>query len=251
VVVATRQSPTDTQHDLFTGLQADRVRTLNDYEGEHADGRYVLYWMQQSHMSKYLHCGHISPIAVALEIQKARGGTNVDSYLEELIVRRELAMNYVFYEPRYDRFDGLPDWARKTLADHKGDHRENIYTRAQLVSGETHDPYWNAAMKEMRETGYMHNYMRMYWGKKIIEWSKTPEIAYRTALALNNAYFLDGRDASSFSNIAWLFGQHDRGWTEREVMGKVRWMSAAGLERKADPKGYVEKVSALADNPAR
>jgi deoxyribodipyrimidine photo-lyase len=101
-------------------------------------------------------------------------------------------------------------------------------------------------MTEMATTGYMHNYMRMYWGKKIIEWSKTPETAFRTTLYLNNKYFLDGRDANSFANVAWLFGQHDRGWTERPVFGKVRYMNAEGLERKADPKAYVAKVEQLA-----
>ena len=121
----------------------------------------------------------------------------------------------------------------------------------ELEAGDTHDPYWNAAQKELRETGYMHNYMRMYWGKKIIDWSNTPETAYRTALALNNTYFLDGRDANSFSNVAWLFGQHDRGWTERDVIGKVRWMSAGGLERKSKPKEYVEKVDALVEKLER
>lgn len=198
-----------------------------------------------SHMSKYLHYGHISPIAVALEIRKAPGGENSEAYLEELIVRRELPMNYVFYERDYDKYSALPEWARTTLDEHRDDPREHTYTRGQLEQGETHDPYFNAAMKELRETGYMHNYMRMYWGKKIIEWSKRPETAYRTTLALNNTYFLDGRDANSYANVAWLFGRHDRGWTERDVLGKVRWMSADGLERKADPQAYVEKVDRL------
>ena len=154
-------------------------------------------------------------------------------------------MNFVFYEPRYDSYQGLPRWAQETLAVHKSDQRRQTYTRAQLEKAETHDEYWNAAMNEMRFTGYMHNYMRMYWGKKIIEWSDNPETAYRTTLYLNNKYFLDGRDANSFANVAWVFGRHDRGWTERDVFGKVRYMNAEGLERKADPKAYVEKVQHL------
>jgi deoxyribodipyrimidine photo-lyase len=203
-----------------------------------------------SHMSKYLHFGQISPVYIALELQQAGGGENVDGYLEELIIRRELPMNYVFYEPRYDQYAGVPEWARRTLAEHAADERHYVYTPEQLEQAETHDPYWNAAMTEMKVSGYMHNYMRMYWGKKIIEWSATPEEAHDTTLRLNNKYFLDGRDANSFSNVAWVFGQHDRGWTERDVFGKVRYMNAQGLERKADPKGYVEKVARIAEQVA-
>src|SRR5215213_1778779 len=162
-----------------------------------------------SHMSKYLHYGHISPIYVALKIQDANPPQeDLDSYLEELIIRRELSMNFCHYIPDYDEFS-------------------------------------NAAMNEMRYTGYMHNYMRMYWGKKILEWSVTPEEAYETTLYLNNKYFVDGRDPNSYANVAWVFGQHDRGWQERAVFGKVRYMSAGGLERKAKPEQYVAKVERL------
>jgi len=200
-----------------------------------------------SHMSKYLHYGHVSPIWLALEAKDAGGGKNTDSFLEELIVRRELTFNFVFYNDDYDSYANLPGWAKKTLEDHKEDGREYTYTQKQLENAETHDEYWNAAMKEMVHTGYMHNYMRMYWGKKILEWSNTPEDAYRTTLYLNNKYFLDGRDPNSFANVAWVFGQHDRGWTEREVYGKVRYMSSGGLERKARPWQYVEKVERLVE----
>jgi deoxyribodipyrimidine photo-lyase len=180
-----------------------------------------------SHMSRYLHFGHISPVYIALRMrQSGTAQENIDSYLDELIVRRELSMNFVYYTPDYDSFSCLPDWAKETLQKHKDDEREYVYTRKQLENAETHDEYWNAAMNEMRYTGYMHNYMRMYWGKKILEWSNTPEYAYRTTLYLNNKYFLDGRDPNSYANVAWIFGQHDRGWKEREVFGKVRYMSA-------------------------
>jgi deoxyribodipyrimidine photo-lyase len=196
-----------------------------------------------SHMSKYLHFGQISPIWLVLEARKASTKKdNLEGFVEELVVRRELSMNFVFYTPDYDSYSNLPDWAKKTLEEHRGDDRKHTYTREQLESAETHDEYWNAAMKEMVHTGYMHNHMRMYWGKKILGWSSTPEHAYRTTLYLNNKYFLDGRDPNSFANVAWIFGQHDRGWTEREVYGKVRYMSASGLERKAKPEQYVEKV---------
>ena len=196
-----------------------------------------------SHMSKYLHYGHISPIYVALKIRDANPPQrDLDSYLEELIIRRELSMNFCHYTPDYDKFSCLPNWAKETLEEHKDDSREYLYAREQLENAETHDEYWNAAMNEMRYTGYMHNYMRMYWGKKILEWSETPKEAYETMLYLNNKYFVDGRDPNSYANVAWVFGQHDRGWQERDVFGKVRYMSAGGLERKAKPREYVEKV---------
>ncbi len=201
-----------------------------------------------SHMSKYLHFGHISPIWLALEARRSKTKKdNVESFVEELVVRRELSMNFVFYNQDYDSYANLPGWAKETLEEHKNDEREYVYTREQLENSETHDEYWNAAMREMVHTGYMHNYMRMYWGKKILEWSDTPEHAYSTTLYLNNKYFLDGRDPNSFANVAWVFGQHDRGWTERGVFGKVRYMSAGGLERKAKPDRYVEKVEKWID----
>jgi len=196
-----------------------------------------------SHMSKYLHFGHISPVYVALKIRGSGGPQDdVDSYLEEVIVRRELSMNFCHYTPDYDSYSNLPAWAKETLREHKEDERMYVYTTKQLENAETHDEYWNAAMWEMVHTGYMHNYMRMYWGKKILEWMETPQEAYATMLYLNNKYFLDGRDPNSFANVAWVFGQHDRGWTERGVFGKVRYMSAGGLERKTKPEQYVEKV---------
>ncbi|MDQ6654695.1 MAG: deoxyribodipyrimidine photolyase, partial [Verrucomicrobiota bacterium] len=163
----------------------------------------------------------------------------------ELLVRRELSMNWVEFTEDYERYECLPEWSRKTLAEHARDPRPYLYSRTQLEAAETHDPYWNAAMREMRFSGYMHNHMRMYWGKKILEWTPSPEEGHATALAVNNKFFLDGRDANSFANIAWVFGQHDRPWFERPVFGKVRYMNAAGLERKCDIKGYVAKVNAL------
>ncbi len=201
-----------------------------------------------SHMSKYLHFGQISPVWLAMEARKHCVGaaSDVATFIEELLVRRELAMNFTHFNDHYERYENLPAWARRTLAAHSGDPREHCYTRAQLEAGETHDPYWNAAMREMRVTGYMHNYMRMYWGKKIIEWSSTPEQAFDTALALNNRLLLDGRDANSFANVAWLFGQHDRPWAERAIFGTVRYMNARGLERKCDIRAYVAKVAKLA-----
>ncbi|UCD81148.1 MAG: deoxyribodipyrimidine photo-lyase [Desulfobacterales bacterium] len=200
-----------------------------------------------SHMSPYLHFGQISALYLALQIQQADSRLQAakESFLEEMIVRRELAMNFVNYTPDYDSYKCLPNWARQTLAEHEKDPREYVYTRQQLENAQTHDEYWNAAMREMKYTGFMHNYMRMYWGKKILEWSNTPEHAFRTTLAINNKYFLDGRDANSYTGVAWVFGVHDRAWFERPIFGKIRYMAASGLERKCDIQGYVKKVDAL------
>lgn len=203
---------------------------------------------QCSNLSPYLHFGQISPVEIARKVDAAKSGREADraAFLEELIVRRELAVNFVHFQPDYDSFECLPEWAQKTLAEHEKDDRPARYTRAALEQAETDDDYWNAAMLEMLKTGYMHNHMRMYWGKKILEWSNTPRYAYQTALYLNNKYFLDGRDPNSYANVAWLFGLHDRPWQERPIFGKVRYMNAAGLQRKFDIDAYVHWVRNLA-----
>jgi deoxyribodipyrimidine photo-lyase len=152
----------------------------------------------------------------------------------------------VTYNPSYDKLACLPEWALATLAKHRRDRREHVYGRRALERARTHDPYWNAAQQELLSTGTMHGYMRMYWGKKIIEWSRTPEEAFSTALALNNRYQLDGRDPNSFAGVAWCFGKHDRPWKERKVFGTVRWMSGEGLRRKFDMDAYVARVDSLA-----
>jgi deoxyribodipyrimidine photo-lyase len=198
-----------------------------------------------SHMSMYLHFGQISPLYLAMKIKNADQGLDSAraAFLEELIVRRELAANFVYYHRDYDNFDCLPEWAKLTLNNHAKDRRPYTYTRRQLEDANTHDPYWNAAMQEMKYTGFMHNYMRMYWGKKILEWSSSPERAFRNTLAINNKYFLDGRDPNSYAGVAWIFGMHDRAWPERPIYGKVRCMMASGLERKCDIRAYVNKVN--------
>jgi deoxyribodipyrimidine photo-lyase len=201
----------------------------------------------ESGLSPYLHFGQISPLEVALAAREAGGADdeNVVGFLEELLVRRELSINYVLHNDRYDAYAGLPGWARATLEDHADDRRETVYTHEEMESRATHDPYWNAAMREMQVTGKMHNYMRMYWGKKILEWTRSPRTAFRWALEWNNRYFLDGRDPNSFAGVAWCFGLHDRPWSRREVFGTVRYMSAGGLERKFDIEGYVRRVEAM------
>jgi deoxyribodipyrimidine photo-lyase len=198
-------------------------------------------------MSPYLHFGQISPVYLALEIKKVnstKAGQAIERYLEELIVRRELAVNFVTYTENYDSFGCIPGWAKATLIAHLHDERKYIYNRDRLEAADTHDPYWNAAMKEMLHTGFMHNYMRMYWAKKILEWSVSPDEAYSTTLYLNNKYFLDGRDPNSYEGVAWTYGVHDRAWPERPIFGKARYMAASGLERKCDIRGYVAKVDA-------
>lgn len=202
-----------------------------------------------SHMSKYLHFGQISPVWLALRALDGNHGhrEDRDSFIEELVVRRELAMNFCEFEPDYASYGALPDWAKQTLDEHRDDERPHRYTRSELENAATHDPYWNAAMREMTYTGHMHNYMRMYWGKKILEWCGSPEYAFRTALYLNNKYFIDGRDPNSYTGVAWVFGNHDRAWTEREIFGKVRYMNANGLKRKCDIEGYVDKVDRLVE----
>ncbi len=205
-----------------------------------------------SGMSPYLHFGQVSALRLSLLTDEAHhaGPENRAAFQEQLIVRRELAFNHVRFRKDYDTYETLPDWAKNTLHAHRDDFREYIYTPEQMEAGETHDLYWNAAMAEMRHTGFMHNHMRMYWAKKILEWRKTPEAAFKTALWLNNRYFLDGRDPNSYAGVAWTFGLHDRAWKERPVFGKVRYMNAAGLERKCDIRGYVRKVERQVEKTA-
>ena len=201
-----------------------------------------------SMMSAYLHFGQISALELALKVKRVYRSPNEDcaAYLEELIVRRELAMNFCHHSPSYDSYDGLPEWAKKTLAEHEKDDRPTIYSDRQLEESRTHDESWNAAQSEMVKTGFMHNYMRMYWGKKILEWSASPREAYERTLRMNNKYFLCGRDAISFASVAWIYGLHDRPWgPARPIFGLIRYMNEAGLHRKFDMDAYIKKVALM------
>lgn len=233
-------------HTLIGGpaqARAKLKRFIKDRIDHYADERNDPANTFQSGLSPYLHFGQISPVQIMLNVMQASTRReNLEQFLDELIVRRELAFNFVHYNPQYDSYTALPNWALKTLELHQADVREHTYTRGELEAAATHDPYWNAAMKEMLDTGTMKGYMRMYWGKKILEWSHTPEEAYYTTLALNNKYFLDGRDPNSFCNVAWIYGKHDRPWAERPIFGTVRYMNAAGLKRKFEIEKYVEMV---------
>ncbi|MGL4851448.1 MAG: deoxyribodipyrimidine photo-lyase [Phocaeicola sp.] len=191
-----------------------------------------------SRLSPYLHFGMISPLTILRELADH---PLASSFIEELIVRRELAHNYVWYNPTYDCYSALPEWSRKTLEKHASDKRPVLYTIHQLERIETGDECWNAAMHEMVTTGFMENTMRMYWGKKIIEWSETPQEAFHTIAYLNNKYELDGRDANSWAGIGWCFGLHDTAWKERPIFGTTRYMNQAGLYRKYDMKLYLAR----------
>ncbi len=199
----------------------------------------------QSNLSPYLHFGQISAQRVALEAQRFdQNLTAQEAFLEELIIRRELADNYCHYNEIYDAFEGFHPWAQKTLNEHRADAREYIYSRNDFESAQTHDELWNAAQLEMVTTGKMHGYMRMYWAKKILEWSPSPEDALATAIYLNDRYELDGRDPNGYTGIAWsIGGVHDRPWTNRPIFGMVRYMSYDGCKRKFDVKAYIAKHS--------
>jgi deoxyribodipyrimidine photo-lyase len=195
-----------------------------------------------SNMSPYLHFGQISPLQIAMLVLKNKSPGN-ESYLEELIIRRELSINNVYYNPRYYNFNGLPDWAKKSLKKHEQDKRKYIYSLEELEKAETHDPYWNAAQKQMIKEGKMHGYMRMYWGKKIIEWTDKPEDAFNMAIYLNNKYEIDGRDPNAYTGVAWCFGKHDRPWRERPIFGNIRYMNENGLKRKFNIEKYANKYA--------
>ena len=195
-----------------------------------------------SNLSPYFHFGHISPQRVAFEIKKSSlAKSDKESFLEEMIVRRELSDNFCEYESNYDQFDGFHDWAKKTLNEHRNDEREYLYPKEQFEFADTHDPLWNAAQNQMRQKGKMHGYMRMYWAKKILEWSPNPEVALQIAIDLNDKYELDGRDPNGYAGIAWSIGGiHDRAWFERPVYGKVRYMNYNGCKSKFNVKRYIE-----------
>ena len=201
----------------------------------------------QSNLSPYLHFGHLSAQRVALEIQRASAGKKTrDAFLEELIIRRELSDNFCFYNDNYDNIKGFPDWAQKSLHEHRKDRREHTYTMKDFENARTHDALWNAAQKEMVKRGKMHGYMRMYWAKKILEWTASPEQAMEIAIELNDRYELDGRDPNGYTGIAWsIGGVHDRAWSERPVFGKIRYMSYAGSKSKFNIKKYIAGVKAL------
>lgn len=193
-----------------------------------------------SRLSSYLHFGFLSPLEIALAIRDADAPQeSKDAYLEELIVRRELSYNMTRHNAKYDSLDALPAWVHKTMREHAGDERQFLYSLEELEAGETHDELWNAAQREMVVTGEMHNYVRMLWGKNVIAWSPSCEVAFETLVHLNNKYCLDGRNPNSYAGILWCFGKHDRPWMERPVFGTIRYMTSGSTGKKFDSKKYI------------
>jgi deoxyribodipyrimidine photo-lyase len=208
-----------------------------------------------SRLSPYLHFGNIGPITIALAVEEAvRQGKAPASagerFLEQLIGWRELAVLFVRHEPNYDNWECAAPWARKTLVEHAGDPRPHRYTLRQLERAETADELWNAAQREMVLTGWMHNYMRMYWAKKILEWAPEPATAFDWAVTLNDRYQLDGRDPNGYAGIAWaIVGRHDRPWFNRPVFGLIRSMTAASTAKKFDSARYIRQNGGPGEEP--
>lgn len=231
------------------------LETLNRFVRERLEG----YGAERSHperdgtsqLSPYLHFGHIGPITVALAVKGASASrADCEAFVEQLIVRRELAVNFVRFNAHYDRLRGFEPWALRTIKEHERDEREHLYTTHQLENAETHDPLWNAAQQQMVLSGWMHGYLRMYWAKKILEWTPSAEEALDIAVRLNDRYELDGRDPNGYAGIAWAIGgKHDRAWgPERPIYGKIRYMSYSSTSRKFDSKAYIERVKKMALN---
>jgi deoxyribodipyrimidine photo-lyase len=200
-----------------------------------------------SNLSPYLHFGHIGALDVAMAVREhaAEHQLIADEFLEELIIRRELAFNFARFTERPDTLENLPDWALKTLRKHARDRRPVTYSKKDFETGATHDDLWNATQKELLLRGKIHGYYRMYWGKKIIEWSETLEEALEVMVDLHDRYALDGRDPNTYTNILWCFGLHDRPWGEREIFGMVRYMSLDGMMRKTDVGAYLREIGEL------
>ncbi len=210
----------------------DYARLRNDPTKQHT-----------STLSPWLHFGMLSAAEIYQAVEGAQAPQqDKDAFLEELLIRRELAENFCYYNPNYADTKGYPQWAEKTLAQHAEDPREYSYNLEQLETAQTHDTLWNAAQKQMVKSGHMHGYMRMYWAKKIFEWSATVEQAHTTALTLNDTYQLDGRDPNGYTGVAWsMGGVHDRPWFERPIFGTVRYMNRSGAERKFDVATYCKQ----------
>jgi deoxyribodipyrimidine photo-lyase len=200
-----------------------------------------------SRLSPYLHFGHIGPHTVLHAVLNSKAPqTTKDYFINQFLTWRELSINFVHFNPLYDSIESAPEWAHKTLAAHARDPRPVLYTREQFEFAQTHDELWNAAQLQMLHAGWMHNYMRMYWAKKILGWSPSPAVAWQTALYLNDKYFLDGRDPNGYAGVAWAMGgKFDRPWFERPIFGTIRWMSGDAARKKFDAGKYIAQMKAL------
>lgn len=199
-----------------------------------------------SRLSSYLHFGFLSSLEIALAVKDSDAPqVSKDAYLEEIIVRRELSYNFTRFNQQYDSLESLPDWVQKTMCEHADDQRETIYSLEELENCQTYDELWNASQREMNITGEIHNYVRMLWGKNVIAWTRSYEEAFAILEHLNNKYCLDGRNPNSYAGILWCFGKHDRAWMERDVFGKLRYMTTASTGKKFDSKKYIEWTKSL------
>jgi deoxyribodipyrimidine photo-lyase len=231
----------------WRGGTAEALRLLRDFTASKLRGYGKLRNKPEidhtSRLSPYLHFGHISPITVALAVQKSTApSADKEAFLNQIITWRELSINLVRFNPDYDNFECAEPWAHRTLAKHAKDPRPVQYTEAQLENAETHDQLWNAAQMQMVSTGWMHNYVRMYWGKKILEWSRSPAEAFQIAVRLNDKYELDGRDPNGYAGIAWsIVGKFDRPWFERPIFGQIRYMSGESTGKKFNSKEYIRQ----------
>jgi deoxyribodipyrimidine photo-lyase len=243
--------------DSFTGGTHEALKRLREFVRlelkDYEETRNHPEMKGTSRLSPYLHFGNIGPLTVGLAVEKAvkQGKASAetrDKFLDELIGWRELAVLFVRHEPEYDNWECAAPWARKTLIEHAGDPRHYRYSLEQLERAETADELWNAAQREMVETGWMHGYMRMYWAKKILEWAPDPARAFEWAVELNDRYELDGRDPNGYAGIAWaIVGRHDRPWFNRPVFGLVRPMTGASTAKKFDAAGYIRQNSGQAE----
>jgi deoxyribodipyrimidine photo-lyase len=245
--------------DTFTGGTHAAMKHLRDFVNlglkDYDEKRNHPELKGTSRLSPYLHFGNIGPITIALAVEEAavkKKATReaADKYLNQVINWREISVLFVKYNENYDNWECAEPWARKTLVEHAGDDRPYRYTFEQLEKAETHDDLWNAAQREMVEGGWMHNYMRMYWAKMILQWAPDPARAYEWAVNLNDRYELDGRDPNGYQGIAWaIVGKHDRPWFNRPVFGLVRPMSGASTSKKFDSKAYIEQNNGSAGLP--
>ncbi|HYO76267.1 MAG TPA: hypothetical protein VE010_07380, partial [Thermoanaerobaculia bacterium] len=199
-------------------------------------------------ISAALHYGHLGiHEVVAAALESDAPDEDIDAFLEQAVIRRELSFNMCFYNPRYDSLEALPEWAKRTLDKHRGDRRKPAYSYEELERGDTHDEVWNLSQRQLVECGTIHNYLRMLWGKKIIEWSETPEEAHRTMVRLHDVYALDGRDPNTHAGVLWCFGKHDRPWApERPIFGSIRWMSSDMTRKKVRLKEVADAVARCA-----
>lgn len=240
-----KPSPDVTVVDWITPGETAAINAMNSFLNVglagYSENRNNPLLNAQSGLSPYLHFGQLSAQRLAVEVAKSTAPDKDKSdFLDELIVRRELSDNFCLYNENYDNVEGFHSWAKKSLAEHSNDEREYIYSLNQFEKAQTHDNLWNAAQQQMVKTGKMHGYMRMYWAKKILEWTISIEEAMRIAIYLNDKYSLDGRDPNGYAGIAWsIGGVHDRAWAERPVFGKVRYMNYNGCKRKFDVEKYI------------